>query len=38
LNPRQEGAKVNLLIIAHVEIDGKAHTAFDRVLRFNEIK
>lgn len=38
LSPRQTGERVNLLIIAHVEVDGRPHTAIDRVLRYNEVK
>lgn len=34
LQPRQDTGKLNLLIIAHVEVDGRVHTAFDRTLRF----
>ena len=36
LNPKQTGAKINLLIVAHIEVDGRPHTAFDRVVRFTE--
>ena len=38
LNPRQEGPRLNVMIIAHVEVDGKPHKAFDRVLRFDEVR
>ena len=36
LNPRQTGERVNLLIVAYVEVDGRPHTSFDRVLRYTE--
>jgi transglutaminase-like putative cysteine protease len=38
LSPRQDGPKLNLMIIAYVEVDGKPLTTFKRVLKFNEIK
>lgn len=38
LTPKQEGPRLNLLIVAYVEVDGKPHTRFDRVLRFDEIR
>src|SRR5258706_2578855 len=38
LSPRQDGPKLNLMIIAYVEVDGKPLTTFKRVLNFNEIK
>jgi transglutaminase-like putative cysteine protease len=37
LNPRQQGPRVNLFITAYIEVDGKPHTAFERVLRFVEL-
>lgn len=37
LSPKQDGPPVNLMIVAHIELDGKKHTAFDRVLRFKEM-
>lgn len=36
LNPKQSADRVNLLIVAHVEVDGRPHTTFDRVVRFTE--
>jgi hypothetical protein len=38
LNPRQTGPQLNLLIVAHVEIDGRSHSAFDRNVRFTTVK
>lgn len=38
LCPRQEGPRLNLLISAYVEVDGKPHTTFKRVLKYDEIK
>lgn len=38
LNPRQDSGRLSLFIIAHVELDGQPHTAFDRVVRFTERK
>lgn len=38
LTPRQEGPRLNLLIIAYVEIDGKPHKGFERVVQFEEVK
>jgi transglutaminase-like putative cysteine protease len=38
LNPRQQGPRVNLLIVAYVEVDGKPHTKFERVLHFDEVR
>lgn len=38
LSPKQEGGRINLVIGAYVEVDGKAHTAWDRTMRFTEIK
>ena len=37
LSPRQQGPPVNLFITAYVEVDGKPHVAFERVLRFVEL-
>jgi transglutaminase-like putative cysteine protease len=37
LTPRQQGPRVNLFITAYVEVDGKPHAAFERVLRFVEL-
>jgi Transglutaminase-like enzymes, putative cysteine proteases len=37
LTPKQEGPRLNLLIRAYVEVDGKPHDAFDRVLKFTTI-
>jgi hypothetical protein len=37
LNPKQDSSRVNTFIIAYVEVDGRPHTAFDRVLRFREV-
>lgn len=38
LSPRQTGERINLVIVAHVEVDGKPHTKFERVVQFDEIK
>jgi transglutaminase-like putative cysteine protease len=38
LNPPQTGARINLFLFAHVEVDGKTHAAFDRVLRFKSLR
>jgi transglutaminase-like putative cysteine protease len=38
LSPRQTGPRLNLLISAYVEADGKPHTSFQRVLRYVEEK
>ncbi len=35
LNPPQAGGRVNLLIGAYVEVDGKPHTAFVRRMKFS---
>jgi transglutaminase-like putative cysteine protease len=37
LSPKQHGPRLNLLITAYVEVDGKPHTGFQRVLKFNEV-
>jgi transglutaminase-like putative cysteine protease len=38
LAPKQDGPRLNLLIVAYVEIDGKRHDSFERVLKFTEVK
>ena len=38
LTPAQDGPAVNLFLIAHVEVDGRPHAAFDRVLRFKQVR
>lgn len=38
LEPKQEGPRLNLMIAAYAEVDGKPHAAFDRRLRFVEVK
>ena len=38
LCPRQEGPRLNLLISAYIEVDGKPHATFKRVLKYDEIK
>ncbi len=38
LNPRQQGPRVNLFIGAYVEVDGRPHAQFDRVMKFTEIR
>lgn len=38
LSPKQNGPRLNLLIGAYVEVDGQAHTAWDRTMKFNEVK
>lgn len=37
LNPKQDGPRLNLMIVAYVEVDGKPHTGFQRNLRFTEV-
>jgi transglutaminase-like putative cysteine protease len=37
LNPKQSGERINLLIVAHVEVDGRPHTAFTRNVRFMRV-
>ena len=32
------GPRVNLWIIAYVEVDGQPHADFQRVVRFDEVK
>lgn len=39
LTPKQDGPRLNLFIIAYVEVDGKPHDGgFTRVLKFTEVK
>ncbi len=38
LTPKQDGPRLNLLIIAYVEIDGRPHDSFERVLKYTELK
>ncbi len=38
LAPKQDAPRLNLMIVAHVEVDGKPHTSTVRVLKYNEIK
>jgi transglutaminase-like putative cysteine protease len=38
MTPKQAGPRVNLLIVAHVEVDGQPHNEFSRVVRFDELK
>ncbi len=38
LCPRQEGPRLNLFISAYMEVDGKPHSNFKRVLKYEEIK
>lgn len=38
LNPPQTGGRLNLMIGAYVEVDGKPHAAFERHMRFEEIR
>lgn len=38
MTPKQAGPRVNLMIVAHVEVDGQAHNEFQRVVRFDEVK
>jgi transglutaminase-like putative cysteine protease len=38
LTPKQDGPRLNLFIIAYVEVDGKPHTSFQRMLKFTEVK
>ncbi|MEW6737999.1 MAG: transglutaminase domain-containing protein, partial [Acidobacteriota bacterium] len=37
LNPLQDAGRVNLVIGAYVEVDGKPHSAFERLLKFNTV-
>jgi transglutaminase-like putative cysteine protease len=37
LNPPQSGPRVNLLIGAYVEVDGKPHAAFERRMKFETV-
>jgi transglutaminase-like putative cysteine protease len=37
LNPKQAGDRLNLLIVAHVEVDGRPHAAFKRQVRFTRL-
>lgn len=34
LTPRQDGPRVNLMIAAYVEVDGKPHANFERIVRY----
>jgi transglutaminase-like putative cysteine protease len=36
--PKQDGPRLNLLIIGYVEVDGKPHDSFQRVLKYTEVK
>lgn len=38
LSPPQAGPRLNLLISAYVEVDGKPHASFKRFLKYEEIK
>jgi transglutaminase-like putative cysteine protease len=38
LTPKQDGPRLNLFIIAYIEVDGKPHDSFQRVLKFTELK
>jgi transglutaminase-like putative cysteine protease len=38
LNPSQAGPRVNLLIGAYVEVDGKPHAAFERRMKFQSVE
>jgi transglutaminase-like putative cysteine protease len=38
LYPKQDGPRLNLLIVAYVEVDGKPHTAFQRTLQYTQVK
>lgn len=38
LSPKQEGGRINLVIGAYVEVDGKAYTEWSRNMKFTEIK
>jgi transglutaminase-like putative cysteine protease len=38
LTPAQDGPPVNLFLVAHVEVDGRPHPSFDRVLRFQRVR
>lgn len=38
LNPPQDSPALNLFLIAHIEVDGKPHTSFDRLLRFQQVR
>jgi len=38
LAPKQDGPRLNLMIIAYIEIDGKPHESFQRILKYTEVK
>jgi transglutaminase-like putative cysteine protease len=38
MSPKQDGPRVNLLIGAYVEVDGKPHAGFQRSMTFQEVK
>jgi hypothetical protein len=38
LTPKQDGPRLNLFIIPYVEVDGKPHESFQRVLKYTEVK
>lgn len=38
LTPRQDGPRVNLFIVAYVEVDGQPHAGFKRTLEYSEVR
>jgi transglutaminase-like putative cysteine protease len=38
LSPPQNGPRLNLMISAYIEVDGKPHTSFKRILSYQELK
>lgn len=38
LTPRQDGPRVNLFIVAYVEVDGRPHAGFTRTVQFTEVR
>lgn len=38
LSPKQDGPRLNLFIGAYVEVDGKPHSAWERAMKFDEVK
>jgi transglutaminase-like putative cysteine protease len=38
LSPKQNGPRLNLFIGAYVEVDGQMHSAWERTMKFNEVK
>jgi transglutaminase-like putative cysteine protease len=38
LFPKQDGPRVNLMIVAYIEVDGQPHTSFQRTIEFTSVK